>query len=349
MIRRSQINVNYANKGKKDQLDLFCKEAVRVVNLYIDLLWEQDDFNSKFVKVKVDTWLSARMQQCLGKQALEIVKSQRKRKKKTKPVFKRHSFNLDNRFITIAQDVNSFDIWITIGSIGNRIKIILPGKKHKHFNKFADWNLKKSIRLRCVNGRYYIDVYFEKPSKNKKIFGREVGLDIGYKKLIATSDYRTYGHELEAIYQKISRKKQGSKAFKRSLVERDKKTNQIVNQLPLKRVKTLVVEDLKNLKQKTKGKLRKTFVNKMQRWSYRDVLDKLTSLAEEIGFTLKKVNPAYTSQRCSACRVICKSNRQGEIYKCACGLFLDADVNASINILYLGVYSPQASYIKIDK
>ncbi len=349
MIRRSQININYANNGKKDQLDLFCKEAVRVVNLYIDLLWEQDDFNSKFVKVKVDTWLSARMQQCLGKQAFEIVKSQRKRKKKTKPVFKRHSFNLDSRFVTIIQDINSFDIWITIGSIGNRIKIILPGKKHKHFNKFADWNLKKSIRLRCVNGKYYVDVYFEKDPENKKIFGREVGLDTGYKKLIATSDYRTYGHELEAVYEKIARKKQGGKAFKRTLVERDNKTNRIVNQVPLKRVKTLVVEDLKNLKQKTKGKLRKTFVNKMQRWSYRDVLDKLTSLAEETGFTLKKINPAYTSQRCSACGVICKSNRQGEIYKCACGLFLDADVNASLNILHLGVYSPQASYIKIDK
>ncbi|HAR33741.1 MAG TPA: hypothetical protein DCR95_06545 [Desulfobacter sp.] len=46
--------------------------------------------------------------------------------------------------------------------------------------------------------------------------------------------------------------------------------------------------------------------------------------------------------------VICKSNRQGEIYKCACGLFLDADINASLNILHLGAYSPQASYIKQD-
>ena len=31
MIRRSQININYANNGKKDQLDVFCKEAARVV------------------------------------------------------------------------------------------------------------------------------------------------------------------------------------------------------------------------------------------------------------------------------------------------------------------------------
>lgn len=349
MIRRSQININYANKEKLDLLGSFCEEAVRVVNLYIDILWEQQNFTSKFVKNKVDTWLSARMQQCLGKQALEIVKSQRKRKKKTKPVFKRKSFNLDSRFVKIEQNINSFDIWFTLGSIGNRIKLILPGKKHKHFNKFSDWQLKKSIRLRCVNGKFYIDVYFEKFNKNKKKFGKIIGLDIGYKKLIATSEYKIYGQELEALYQKISRKKQGSKAFKRALTERDNKTNQIINQLPLKRVKTLIVENLKNLRQKTKKRLKKTFINKMQRWSYRDVLDRLSNLAEEIGFTLIKIDPAYTSQRCSACGVICKSNRRGELYKCACGLELDADINASLNILHLGVYSPQASYIKIDK
>lgn len=349
MIRTSQININYANRDKIDQLNCFCKEAVRVINLYIDILWEKKEFNSKFVKDKVDTWLSARMQQCLGKQALEIVKSQRKKKNKTKPVFTRHSFNLDSRFVKIEQDVNSFDIWITLTSLGNRLKIVLPGKKHKHFNKFSGWKLKKSIRLRCVNGKYYIDVYFEKPPKNKKKFGKELGLDVGYKKLIATSDYKTYGHEMESVYEKISRKKQGSKAFKRALAERDNKTNQFINQLPLRRTKILVVENLKNLKQKTKGKLRKTFVNKMQRWSYRDVLGRLALLSEELGFDFEKIDPAYTSQRCSACGVICKSNRQGEIYKCACGLFLDADINASLNILHLGVYSPQASYIKKDK
>lgn len=53
-------------------------------------------------------------------------------------------------------------------------------------------------------------------------------LNFGYKKLIAASDYKTYGHELETVYQKISRKKQGSKAFKRALTERNNKTNQFV-------------------------------------------------------------------------------------------------------------------------
>ena len=69
------MNINYGNKGKLDSLEEIFNESKRVINLYIDMLWEMKDFKSKFVQFKVDTWLSARMQQCLGKQALEVVKS----------------------------------------------------------------------------------------------------------------------------------------------------------------------------------------------------------------------------------------------------------------------------------
>ena len=79
---------------------------------------------------------------------------------------------------------------------------------------------------------FYIDVYFEKFNKNKKKSGKIIGLDIGYKKLIATLEYKIYGQDLEALYQKISRKEQGSKAFKRALTERDNKTNQIISPPP---------------------------------------------------------------------------------------------------------------------
>ena len=80
MIRKSTVNISKSNKGKLKTLDLIFDEAKKVINLYIDNLWTDNNFKSKFVNDKVDTWLSARMQQCLGKQALEIVKSQRKRK-----------------------------------------------------------------------------------------------------------------------------------------------------------------------------------------------------------------------------------------------------------------------------
>jgi len=341
MIRRVQLNIGYATTLKLQKLDEFCQESRRVINLYIDRIWKDKDFSSKFITTKVSTWLSARIQQCLGKQALETVKSQRKKKRKRhKPVFTKNTFNLDSRFIKFEQDVNSFDFWVTLTSLGNKLKLALPSKKHNHFNKFKRWTMRKSLRLRCNNGKYYIDVYFEKDAPTKKRAGKTIGLDIGYKKLIVTSDGKVYGRELEKIYSKISRKKQKSKAFKRALVERDNKTNEIVKQLPFKSLKTIVVEDLKNVKKNTRGNLNKKFVNKLQRWSYRDVLDRLCCLTEEHGITLKKVNPAYTSQTCSSCGVVCKQNRKGEVYECACGLVLDADINASINILHLGVYSP---------
>ncbi len=42
-------------------------------------------------------------------------------------------------------------------------------------------------------------------------------------------------------------------------------------------------------------------MNKIQRWSYPKVYTKLNLLAEEEGFFIKQVNPAYTSQTCSEC------------------------------------------------
>jgi hypothetical protein len=51
---------------------------------------------------------------------------------------------------------------------------------HYHSNKFINWIMKKSARLRVrEDGEPYLDVYFEKPSKKKKKEGECVGLDCG--------------------------------------------------------------------------------------------------------------------------------------------------------------------------
>ncbi len=119
MIRSVQLNISEANQGKLRILDSIFEESKKVINLYIDTLWTQEKFFGKFVKEKVDTWLSARMQQCLGKQAFEIVKSQRKRKKKTKPIFSKDSLNLDERFVDFQFNQNSFDVWVRLATIVN--------------------------------------------------------------------------------------------------------------------------------------------------------------------------------------------------------------------------------------
>lgn len=90
----------------------------------------------------------------------------------------------------------------------------------------------------------------------------------------------------------------------------------------------------------SKGKIRKSFNNKLQRWSYSKVLDRLQLLCEEYGINFIKVDPRYTSQICNECGFKDRKNRNGESFKCLnCTLEIDADYNASINILHRGIYS----------
>lgn len=60
---------------------------------------------------------------------------------------------------------------------------------------------------------------------------------------------------------------------------------------------------------------------------------KLDDLEQRFGIESIEVDPAYTSQRCSSCGHVHKSNRNGDIFRChRCGLTLHADVNAARNI-----------------
>ena len=107
MIRKSTINLKFANIGKLKKLKEVAEEYIRVVNIFITNLWEQHQFSGNFIKdTTVESWLSARLKQAAAKQALSIVKSQRKKKKKHMPILKRLSLELDSRFIDIKQDVN---------------------------------------------------------------------------------------------------------------------------------------------------------------------------------------------------------------------------------------------------
>lgn len=344
MIRSVKISLKYANTKKRNQLFSLFDEVLRVKQEYINELWKNNTLNKKFIDFKVDSWLSARMLQNIGKQALETVKSQRKKKKKTKPICKNDSFSLDSRFVDIKFDLNTFDIWLKLNSLGNKLNLRLPSKKHIYFLKYTNWKLKNTIQLCKKDNIIYAKLLFEKEEPILKQDGKTIGIDIGYKDLIVTSDNQVFGHELESIYEKIARKKQGSNAFKRALLERDNLIGKAVNSLNTTDIKEIVAENLKNVKKGTRKKRRltKKFTNKLQRWSYSKVLNKLSQICEENGILFTKINPAYTSQKCSVCGEICKTNRKGKVYKCSCGNEMDADLNAATNISHMGVYSPHA-------
>jgi len=62
--------------------------------------------------------------------------------------------------------------------------------------------------------------------------------------------------------------------------------------------------------------------------------------AAEAGRVCVLVDPRGTSQRCSSCGTVVKKDLSIRVHNCpACGLTIDRDVNAAINILALGLQS----------
>ena len=64
------------------------------------------------------------------------------------------------------------------------------------------------------------------------------------------------------------------------------------------------------------------------------IREKLRDFEERYGISFAEVNPAYSSQTCSACGHVAKANRKSQSeFSCrACGHEINADVNAARNL-----------------
>ena len=66
-------------------------------------------------------------------------------------------------------------------------------------------------------------------------------------------------------------------------------------------------------------------------------LDILSYKAENAGKKVIRVNPNYTSQICCSCNAHVPKTLSDRIHSCDCGLVLDRDWNASLNIKRVGL------------
>ena len=102
----------------------------------------------------------------------------------------------------------------------------------------------------------------------------------------------------------------------------------------------VVVENLRGLKKHSKKtkKVTKKIRRKFGNWSYYQLEQFIIQRAEKLGKTVLFVNPQYTSQRCSQCGHIAKSNRSSQSnFLCKeCFFELNADLNAARNLSSLG-------------
>ena len=356
IIKSTKVSLSFANTDKLNQLAIFIAEYQSIVSQYVDQMWDRTDIKLLIDNTyKVDTWLSARMQQCAGKQASGIVRGTRRKQEKrlfvinksnkagefkkarklqkvydeaklSKPDIKLVNPELDSRFINTDGNATSFDGWLEIDSIGNKIKIQLPFKKTKHYNELASKGiLKKGLRI----SNRYITFMFEMPYVPKKTAGVTLGIDIGQKTLLSMSNgiistKNKDGYDIEAITNILIRKKVGSKGFQKAKAHLVNYIHYCINRIDLDNVKEIRLERLFKLPKCSK---------KLKHWIYPLIISRIESRCIEYGVHIKYINPTYTSQRCSECGWVRKINRKGKLFRCtSCGYEHDADLNAAINI-----------------
>ena len=368
MIRSSALTLKFATSKKLDTLDLVFDEYAHVVNLYIDVLNQSKEL-PKFTNFKVDTWISARLQQCAGKQATEIVKSTRKKDKeirlkkykkiykyflnkgrqakfiskkfgelnlnyKIKPRFDGKTINLDNRFWSLNTSLNSFDYWVKLRSIGNKIGLLLPLKNHKQNKQFADWKRADSCRLLRNNGKFKIELIYEQTTPVIHKPTKVLAIDAGINCLMSCSDGRQIGLELKRLLSELNKKQQKSKSFNRKLNQIHNYVRWCVNQLDCVNLSDLVIENLKYIQIGTKQRTNKATRKLLSKWNLGLWRKAIEQKCEANCVCLHQVEPKYTSQTCPRCGNVDKGNRDGVLFRCtSCGYEANADLNASINIL----------------
>ena len=365
VIRSSKVSLQFANEGKRKSLRRVLTEYKALTQNFVDILWALpvDDVRrrpEKLITDQANTWLSARLIQASAKQASGIVRGTREKIRKTEwvigqlhadgkfkqerklqqrldkrkiscPALKTLQMELDSRFVDI--DTNGrvpFDGWVTLTSLGDKLKIVLPFKKTKHFSRLAKAGgiLKAGARF----SEHGITFMFEMPTPEKVVTGSVLGIDIGKFTLLSCSDgtvsqKNNHGHDLNSILAVMCRKKKGSKAMARCQAHRDNYIHWSVKRLGLTGVKQVNIEKIRGLRSGSRSS------RMLSHWVYKSIFDGLKRRCEDEGVQIHEVASAYTSQRCSECGWVRKSNRKGPVFKCkACGFTHDADLNAALNI-----------------
>ena len=92
----------------------------------------------------------------------------------------------------------------------------------------------------------------------------------------------------------------------------------------------IVLEDLTGIRRNKRNKTTRKWLGQ---WAFHQLEHYITYKAHQQGIEVVLVDPAYTSQRCSACGYTAKNNRHKGTFACrSCGFIANADVNAAINI-----------------
>jgi putative transposase len=271
--------------------------------------------------------------------------------KKGFPRFKKHQTHGSVEYKTTGYKL-SFDrrtITFTDGFEAGSFK--LWGTRDLHF-----YQLKQIKRVRVVRRAdgYYVQFLIDQERLEKRTpTGKTLGLDVGLTHFYTDSDGQTVENPrhlrksqkaLKRLNHRFSRTKKGSKnrakarnrlSRKHLKVSRQRKDFAVkLARCVIQSSDLVAYEDLQVRNLVKNRKLAKSIsdaaLSNFRQW--------LEYFGKVFGVVTVAVPPHYTSQNCSNCGEVVKKSLSQRTHRCQhCGIVLDRDWNAAINILELGL------------
>ena len=256
-----------------------------------------------------------------------------------------------------------------------RHKIKIPTLKFVRVKEYGyipkNTNIKSGTITKIAN-RYFLSLIIEVKDivKTENTSTKGLGIDLGIKDTAICSDGRVFKNinktikikklkkKLKREQRKMSRSIEYSKSKKIKLKEcknfnrkklkvqklfyrlnciRDDYNNKIVDEITRAKLKYITIEDLKVSNMMKNKHLSKA----IQEQNFYAIRTKLINKCKERNIELRLVDTFYPSSKtCSCCGEIKKDLKLNDrIYKCCnCGLEIDRDYNASINLEKAKIY-----------
>jgi IS605 OrfB family transposase len=286
---------------------------------------------------------------------IAVVADAYKLDKRTKRTFRKMgAMTYDNRILTWNLEKSTVSIWTIDGRIRD-MPFVCGDRQRKMLE-----SLQGEADITFRNGDYYINQTCNIVEDDEFDPDGFLGVDMGLVNVATDSDGNNHsGAQMLSMRKRRRRQRKrlqskGTKSAKRVLRrlsgkeqrfatnENHRISKEIVNHA--KRTgQGIALEDLKGIRGRVR--LRRKQRTDLHSWSFGQLQRFIGYKAQLVGVPVMHVNPAYTSQTCSCCGHISRSNRKSQsFFKCvSCGFAANADKNAAVNIGRAAVNQPHGS------
>jgi putative transposase len=234
---------------------------------------------------------------------------------------------------------------------GRRLKLSGIGRVAVRWHRPIEGQI-KTVRIRRQAGKWYACFACEVEAQPLETTGNTIGIDVGIASLLTTSDgehienpkwYRAEQAKLRVAQRRVSRRKKGGASRRKAVRILQAQHEHIANRRAdyikklvhglVTRYDCIAIEDLQVVNMAHNPHLSKSILD--AGWGY--FRQQLSSKAAYAGRTIAAVPPAYTSKTCSQCGTIFETLTLADRWvRCECGLLMDRDENAALNLLRLG-------------